>query len=371
MLAARDPALRARHAGCRPRNDLESLGSDGPPTHFAVSVLPLGDANQRRLDCGELVHDLIMHGDVGESLDGDARAFAHPLAERDPPARHVRTGAERGGAVFEIVSHGFEGGDDLVRMRRFGFWLGVGHRRHAVDCTTGAGPRYRRPFAAGHWSLSTPSNNSDTPEMGVTVHSSMIDRSQRPWFQRYPRLALTVSATLFAVIFLIRVSVGGTEDSISMLYVLPVALVALAFGFWAGVAAGLTAVGLLVGWAISLDVESSPLGWIGLVTPVVLLGALVGYASDRIRDASRAERYAAMVTVLQVEGAEISDRIFQGLAASKWMLEVGDIERGLAVLEDTMVIAQGLVTNVLGSNSVLRDDVREHAMVPRAPQSSR
>jgi hypothetical protein len=173
---------------------------------------------------------------------------------------------------------------------------------------------------------------------------------------------------MFAAIFLIRVSVGGTEDSISMLYVLPVALVALAFGFWAGVAAGLTAVGLLAGWAVALNVEASPLGWIGLVTPVMLLGALVGFASDRIRDANQAERYAAMVTVLQVEGAEISDRIFQGLAASKWMLEGGEIERGLAVLEDTMVIAQGLVTNVLGSNSVLREDAREHAMIPRAPQ---
>ena len=201
--------------------------------------------------------------------------------------------------------------------------------------------------------------------MGVSVHSSMHDRSQRPWFQRYPRLALTVSATLFAVIFLIRISVGGTEDSISMLYVLPVALVALGFGFWAGLAAGLTAVGLLVGWAVALDAESSPLGWVGLVTPVVLLGALVGFASDRIRDADRAERYAATVALLQVEGAEISDRIFQGLAASKWMLEVGEIERGLAVLEDTMVIAQQLVTSVLGSNSVLRDEAhRERAMVP-------
>ena len=150
-----------------------------------------------------------------------------------------------------------------------------------------------------------------------------------------------------------------------MLYVLPVALVALGFGFWAGLAAGLTAVGLLVGWAVAWDVESSPLGWVGLVTPVVLLGALVGFASDRIRDADRAERYAATVAILQVEGAEISDRIFQGLAASKWMLEVGEIERGLAVLEDTMVIAQQLVTSVLGSNSVLRDEAhRERAMVP-------
>ncbi len=175
---------------------------------------------------------------------------------------------------------------------------------------------------------------------------------------------------LFAAIFLIRVSVAGTEDSVSMLYVLPVALVALAFGFWAGVGAGVVAVGLLVGWAIALDVDASLLGWIGLVAPVLLLGALLGFASDRIREAERAERYAAAVAILQVQGAEVSDRIFQGLAASKWMLEVGDVERGLAVLEDTMVIAQELVSNVLGSKSVLPDELRAHAVVPRERQRS-
>jgi hypothetical protein len=200
--------------------------------------------------------------------------------------------------------------------------------------------------------------------MGDTVRTSMIDRSQRPWFQRYPRLAVAVSAALFAVIFVLQISVEAKELSISMLYVLPVTLVALGFGFRPGLIAGVAAVGLVVVSAIALDMTAGPLGWAGRVTPVLLLGTLVGFASDRIRDADRAERYAATVALLQVEGAEVSDRIFQGLAASKWMLEVGEIERGLGVLEDTMVIAQQLVTRVLGSNSVLRDDMREHVMVP-------
>jgi hypothetical protein len=59
--------------------------------------------------------------------------------------------------------------------------------------------------------------------------------------------------------------------------------------------------------------------------------------------------------LLQREGAETIESIFQGLAVSKWMLEVGEIERGLATVEETMVMAQQLVTKVLGSNSVLRD----------------
>ncbi len=143
-----------------------------------------------------------------------------------------------------------------------------------------------------------------------------------------------------------------------MLYALPVALVALGFGFRAGTSAGLVAVGLLVFWAVEAGVTLSPLGWVSRATPLLLLGTLIGFSSDRLRDAERAERYAGAVALLQREGAEISDRLFQGLAASKWMLESGEIERGLATLEDTMVMAQQLVTKVLGSDSVLRGDAR-------------
>ena len=147
--------LRARYAGRRPWNDLESLGSDSAPAHFAQPVLALRDANQRCLDCRELVHDLIVNGDIRESLDGDARALAHTFAERDPPARHVRAGAKRSRTMFELVPHGFEGCDEFVGARRFGVRLWSWRHRHAVDCTTGTGSWYLHgPIAAGRWSLS-------------------------------------------------------------------------------------------------------------------------------------------------------------------------------------------------------------------------
>lgn len=191
-----------------------------------------------------------------------------------------------------------------------------------------------------------------------SVRTSLGGRSRRPWFQLRPRLALAVSVALFAGIFVLRISVEGAEDSISMLYALPIALVALGFGFRAGSAAAAAAVGLLAIWAVEAEVTMSPLGWVSRVTPLLLLGTLIGYSSDQIRDAERVERYAAAVALLQREGAEITDHIFQGLAASKWMLEVGEIDRGLARLEDTMVMAQQLVSKVVGSTSVLRDHAR-------------
>jgi hypothetical protein len=168
-------------------------------------------------------------------------------------------------------------------------------------------------------------------------------------------LALAVSAALAAGIFVVQVSADGVNDSIATLYALPVTLVALGFGFRAGCGAGLATIGLLVVGAVEADVTLTALGWASTVTPL-LLGTLIGFASDRTRQAEQAERYTAAVVLLQREGAEIIDRVFQGLAASKWMLEAGDIDHGLATLQDTMVTAQQLVTRVLGSNSVLRDD---------------
>jgi hypothetical protein len=48
-----------------------------------------------------LVDDLVVDRHVGEPLDGNARAFAHPLSERDATTRHIRTDRRRS-AAFEI-----------------------------------------------------------------------------------------------------------------------------------------------------------------------------------------------------------------------------------------------------------------------------
>jgi len=193
--------------------------------------------------------------------------------------------------------------------------------------------------------------------------------SRGPWFWHHPRLALVVAAALFAGVLVLRLSVAGVDDAISVLYVLPVALLALTFGFRIGVAAGVAAVGLLVAWVIHGDETLSALGWISRVTPLLLLGALAGIASDRMREADRTQRYAMAVALLQREAAEINDSIFQGLAATKWMLEAGEVERGLATLEQTMVTAQQLVSRMLGSDSVLPGDLRRSRFeVPAAGQ---
>jgi hypothetical protein len=49
-------------------------------------------------------------------------------------------------------------------------------------------------------------------------------------------------------VFAVRLSIGGAQDAITLLYVLPVALLAMAFGLRAGIAASVGAVALIVAW---------------------------------------------------------------------------------------------------------------------------
>ncbi len=186
-----------------------------------------------------------------------------------------------------------------------------------------------------------------------------------PWFAVHPRLALSVAGLSMAAVFVLRLAVAGAEDSIAMLYVLPIALVAFAFGLRAGTVAGLVSVGLLVAWVIIVDESLSPLGWLSRATPLLLLGPLVGASSDRMRAARRSERFAALMALLQRDAAEVNDSVIQGLVATKWLLESGEVERAIALLEATTVTAQELVTRVLGSESVLPSDVRRPLLVRR------
>ncbi len=55
-------------------------------------------------------------------------------------------------------------------------------------------------------------------------------RRVTPGSDRHPGLALTVAGILFAAVLSLRLSSGTPVDAYSMLYALPVALVATAFG---------------------------------------------------------------------------------------------------------------------------------------------
>ena len=187
---------------------------------------------------------------------------------------------------------------------------------------------------------------------------ALAGTAERPWFDRRPRHATAVIVLLFTAVFLLRLTVGDERDGLSMLYVLPISLAAIGFGRRAGLLAGCVAIGLLAVWLVRTDVSLTPLGWLSRVLPLVLIGALIGGAADRIRAADAAERRADAVALLQLEAAEVNDSIVQHLSAAKWALEAGDTERALVIVDDTIIAGQRLVPRVLTSDSLAHDQLR-------------
>ena len=168
-----------------------------------------------------------------------------------------------------------------------------------------------------------------------------------PWFRAWPRAALMVSVVLFAAVFVLRLADDSASDAVSMLYTLPVALVALAFGRAAGLVAGAAALLLVVLWVAVGGESLSVLGWVSRAVPLVLLGGLLGDASDRL---SRAEmRRLALETDAQRQrdATEVNDTLVQGMAAAKWALESGRHESGLKTLDDTLRLGHQLVSELL------------------------
>jgi len=119
----------------------------------------------------------------------------------------------------------------------------------------------------------------------------------------------------------LRLFHGTPVDAYSMLYALPVVLVATTFGLRAGTLAGLLAVGLTVLWAIVQDVHLTPTGWASRVIPLLLLGVVLGHATQRGRAAESERRRLQAAALLHRQAIEINDSLIQGMAAAKWSLE--------------------------------------------------
>ncbi len=184
---------------------------------------------------------------------------------------------------------------------------------------------------------------------GVTVRTEPRAHSAEagPWFRARPRAALAVSVLLFGGVLALRLADHEVSDAISMLYTLPVALVALAFGRSAGIVAGVTAV-LLVGvWVLATGDGPSVLGWVSRAVPLVLLGALLGDASDRLSRAERQRLELEAAAQRQRDATEVNDTLVQGMAAAKWALESGRHESGLRTLDDTLRLGHELVSELL------------------------
>jgi hypothetical protein len=178
-----------------------------------------------------------------------------------------------------------------------------------------------------------------TPQAGPVLHE--------PWFGRHPSLALGVAGLMYVAVFSLRLLTGNPADAYALLYALPVALVAVTSGLRAGTGAGLLAVALLAVWAVVRDVSLTPAGWASRVLPLLLLGVLLGHATDRVQKAQLEQRRLHEAAMLHREAIEINDTLLQGMAAAKWSLEAGRLDSGKAILDETIEEAQQLVSGLI------------------------
>jgi hypothetical protein len=168
-----------------------------------------------------------------------------------------------------------------------------------------------------------------------------------PWFRRHTGLAVTVAGVLYVAVFCLQFLIGTPVDADSALYALPVALVASAAGLRAGVLAGFTGVGLTVLGAATQQVALSPVGWASRVLPLLLLGLLLGHATDRQRRAEAERRRLEIAALLHREAIEVNDSLVQGMAAAKWSLDAGQVEAGRQILSQTIVLGDRVVSGLI------------------------
>lgn len=192
----------------------------------------------------------------------------------------------------------------------------------------------------------------------------LLQRHQRNWYEIHPCAAALVAAALFAVISVAAWFNDATGQAVVILYVLPIALLAVSWGLRGG------AVGASVGFglfAVLTTLHSSGAigadGWVVRGVVMFLLGILLGHAADqnwtseraalleqerrcRVEDANR--RYA--------EAMEISDSLVQQMAAAKWLAEDGQGTEAAEVLACTIeageTMARGLLERRVGETVV-------------------
>jgi len=165
-------------------------------------------------------------------------------------------------------------------------------------------------------------------------------RGTGPWFVERPRLTTTTAAAvcLFATAMLL--AGGDTADAAPLLFCLPIALLATTFGLRGGLVGAASAGVLVTVWALTLTPGMTPLGWIARIAPLLLLGLLLGDAMDRLR---RAEA----TRIRHREAVQLNDTIVQSLSAAKWALEGSDLAAGLAIVDETLIQSNRLVSDLI------------------------
>jgi PAS domain S-box-containing protein len=117
------------------------------------------------------------------------------------------------------------------------------------------------------------------------------------------RAALAVASVLFVLVTLLRIRIDGLDTPIAMLYVFPIAVLALEFQIVGGVLAGIVSSATFLGWVASEDLAFSDSIWMRVVI-LIGIGAVIGWIS---RERQREGAIARAVLEAMPEPASVKD----------------------------------------------------------------
>lgn len=108
------------------------------------------------------------------------------------------------------------------------------------------------------------------------------------------RALFAVAGLLFLAVFILRLKIDNSDHPITLLYALPIALLAIELGGRWGASAALLALGLFAVWDVmwSSELDLSVGDYVTLGACFLVVGGFVGALADRVRSASRSsERF--------------------------------------------------------------------------------
>jgi hypothetical protein len=136
-----------------------------------------------------------------------------------------------------------------------------------------------------------------------------------------------MACVLYAAIVALLFAVSDPVQAASVLFVIPIALLALSDGVRGGAAGALLATVLVAIWVLTDDIGLTALGWFSRVSSFAVVGLLVGRLG---------ERYAG----------ELHDRVVQSLVVASYQMRDGGDAR--AAVDSALAGAREIISQRLG-----------------------
>ena len=176
-----------------------------------------------------------------------------------------------------------------------------------------------------------------------------------PWYRLHPGKAVVIAVGLFVAVSVLDWFNDGSGQAIAVLYVLPIALLAVTLGQRGGLTGAAAGYALFAVFEIehsSGDIDVT--GWVVRAVAMFLLGELLGRATDQTT-ASEHAALAEQQRRCQVEEAnlrytealEINDSLLQQIVVAKWMVEQSQPKDAAKLLTEAIARGERMVAGLL------------------------